>query len=278
MTPTRAATSSIVTAAKPRSANSDARRGERLALALGARQPRHAACSSAGRPPSASAGSGTPNPSTSRPASGPQLRAQRVDGLDHRLRARGGQPAVLLVPAALGLDARRARTGCTGGRGSARSAGSSQRSTASANASSTTTSTHARAAATTWSWQSTSTSNGVAAAVDPALQPPRDALQDVLLAPAQEAELLLAVEQLALPRPAASSPASPSRHGRGAGRPPARPAPCAPRCARRSCRSPGRRRTTRRRADRARRTRPGSRSAGSSPRAGAGPCCRPRTW
>ena len=72
MTPTTAATSSIVTAAKPRAANR-VRAAASVWRSRSARgQPAHAACSSTAAAGSASAGAGrgTPKPATSRPASG----------------------------------------------------------------------------------------------------------------------------------------------------------------------------------------------------------------
>ena len=64
--------------------------------------PRHAAAATAFA--SASAGAGIPNASTSSSASSRTSRAQRVDVLDGRLRALRREAAVLLEPAALGLD------------------------------------------------------------------------------------------------------------------------------------------------------------------------------
>ncbi len=88
------------------------------------------------------------------------LVAQPVDLARDRLRARRGQPAVLLEEALVGLDVLEREQ--VAERGSARPsrASSSQRSIAAMNASSSTVSMHALAAAMAWSWTARNTSNG----------------------------------------------------------------------------------------------------------------------
>ena len=132
-------------------------------------------------------------------------RAQRVDGLDHGLRALRREAAVLLELAALGLDRGAARTGCTAGR--ARAQRRRRALDRAANASSTTRSTHERAAVDDVVLAVDEHGERVAPGVDAALQPPRRAGEQVLLAPAEQLELGLA-------RRAGRR----RRRGRGAGR------------------------------------------------------------
>ena len=111
------------------------------------------------------------------------------------------------------------------------------------------------------------TSKGSAPSSIPRLQPPRGAGQDVLLAPAEEVQLVVAVEQVLVALAAGDQVVGEALEelaARGA----------------LDHRLPGLAgdETTVARRGSSRRTRRGSRSAGTSRRAAAGSCCRPRRW